>query len=445
MVNMGTVSTQVSEYNKNPYGEVVSTSAHDDFAMKTPKATNREAALSALLGMGRYRRALVTIGQILMLYGQQGWRYPEKAHLHQKSAEKLAALCERNGVTWIKAAQFFSNRPDILPPEYLHAFQRLQDTVAPVPFADISKQLAKTWGTDWSSQFKHFSHKPVATASIAQVHKAQLLTGDWVAVKVLLPDVRKIFNQDRQVFEWAARIIKPLVKEIDAVQVVGQLLATTQKELDFKHEAKHHIAFYQCEHMAGIRVPRLYHDLCTSRVLVTEWVNGERLRDVLSAQPDKAKPLLQRLFVSYLQQVTEFGLFQADPHPGNFLVDHQDNIVILDFGAMGVLQAAETSAYQALFSGLIQNNLSDEELLALFQQAGFVGGKAQSLRELSGYMLTNRLAKESTWESAQNIMRQLRADKVHIPDSYVGISRVLITLGGLLQLYEVLPPWQEAQ
>src|SRR5699024_11803931 len=73
----------------------------------------------------------------------------------------------------------------------------IQTCALPISFADISKQLAKTWGTDWSSQFKHFSHKPVATASIAQVHKAQLLTGDWVAVKVLLPDVRKIFNQDQ--------------------------------------------------------------------------------------------------------------------------------------------------------------------------------------------------------------------------------------------------------
>lgn len=411
--------------------------------MKKSKITNRAVALSVLLGMGRYRRALTTFGQILLLYGQQGWRNSNTNYLHEQSAKKITSLCERNGVTWIKAAQFFSSRPDILPKEYLQEFQRLQDTVSPVPFAAIAKQLTKTWGKGWRSKFTQFSTTPVATASIAQVHKAQLANGDWVAVKVLLPGVRRIFNQDSQVFEWAAQVIKPLVKEVDTVQVVRQLLTTTHKELDFTHEAKHHLAFQQCSHLTGIKVPAIYQTLCTPRVLVTEWIEGQRLRDYLDAQPNEATLLLQRLFFSYLQQVTEFGLFQADPHPGNFLVDSDGNVVILDFGAMGVLDSVETKAYQALFAGLIQNNVNDEELVELFQQAGFVGGQAAMLKELSDYMLTNRLATQSPWESMQNIMQQLKAEKVQIPDSYVSISRVLITLGGLLQLYDVLPPWQE--
>lgn len=407
------------------------------------KTTPGGATLNALLGMGRYRRAVMTIGHILLIYGKDGWRAKDKSVLHRRSAEKLAALCERNGVTWIKAAQFFSSRPDILPLEYLLAFQRLQDTVSAAPFAAIAKQLEKSWGKHWRQQFKQFITTPVATASIAQVHKAQLMNGDWVAVKVLLPNVRRIFKQDAQVFAWAASALKPLVKELDTEQVVGQLLSTTQKELDFTHEAKHHLAFQHCAHLPGIRVPRLYKELCTSRVLVTEWIEGQRLRDYLTKHPGEAEPLLQRLFFSYLQQVTEFGLFQADPHPGNFLMDETGNMVILDFGAMGVLDNTETNAYKALFSGLIEGNLSDAEVMSLFQQAGFVGGKAAALRELTDYMLTNRLATESPWESMQNIMGQLRADKVEIPDSYVSISRVLITLGGLLQLYEVLPPWQD--
>src|SRR5699024_3739987 len=383
------------------------------------------------------------LGQVLLIYGQQDWRAESKAPLHRQSAKKIADLCERNGVTWIKAAQFFSSRPDILPAEYLHEFQRLQDTVKPVPYTVIAKQLDKTWDKGWRSQFKYFSTEPVATASIAQVHKAQLLAGDWVAVKVLLPGIRRTFQQDSQVFKWVANIIRPLVKEIDTNQVAEQLLSTTRKELNFTHEAEHHLNFAQCTHLAGIKIPQLYHELCTSRVLVSEWIEGERLRDHLREHPAEAKPLLQRVFFSYLQQVTEFGLFQADPHPGNFLVDGVGNIVILDFGAMGVLKEAERQSYQALFAGLIQNNLSDDDLLRLFKQAGFVGGKAKTLRELSDYMLTNRLATESPWESMQNIMQQLRAEKVQIPDSYVSISRVLITLGGLLQLYNVLPPWQE--
>lgn len=403
----------------------------------------RSVSLSVLFGIGRYRRALTTFLRILLIYGQEGWDAADKSKAHTKSAKKLVLLCEQNGVTWIKAAQFFSSRPDLLPSEYLRELQRLQDTVKPISLAAVSKQLEKTWGKGWLARFSYFSPEPVATASIAQVHKAQLISGEWVAVKVLLPSVRRIFEQDSLVFEWAAGVLAPLVKEVDTQQITQQLLGTTRKELDFSYEASHHELFEQCAHIAGVRVPKLYKSLSTSEVLVTEWVEGVRLRDYLAINPDKAELLLQRLFTSYFQQVTEFGIFQADPHPGNFLVDEDDNIVILDFGAMGTLTTQETKAYQALFMGLIQNNLTDYKVSSLFQQAGFVGGQPQRLRELATYMLTNRLATESPWLAMQNIMALLRAEKIEIPNSYISISRVLITLGGLLQLYQVLPPWQE--
>lgn len=403
----------------------------------------KNVSLSVLFGIGRYRRALTTFLRILLTYGQQGWSAANRSEAHTRCAKQLALLCEQNGVTWIKAAQFFSSRPDILPPEYLRELQRLQDTVKPISFAALSKQLEKTWEKRWLTRFIYFSPEPVATASIAQVHKAQLTSGEWVAVKVLLPGVRRIFEQDSLVFDWAAGVLRPLVQEVDTQQITQQLLETTRKELDFSYEAAHHEMFEQCSHIAGVRVPKLYKSLSTSEVLVTEWVEGVRLRDYLSINSEKAELLLQRLFMSYFQQVTQFGMFQADPHPGNFLVDEDENIVILDFGAMGILSTQETQAYQALFTGLIQNNLTNNEVSHLFQQAGFVGGEPQRLKELATYMLTNRLATESPWLAMQNIMAQLRAERVEIPNSYINISRVLITLGGLLQLYQVLPPWQE--
>src|SRR5690625_1984488 len=140
------------------------------------RQSSPKMAVNTLLGMRRYRRALATLGRILMLYGNRGWQRAQRDKKHAKSAELIAQLCERNGVTWIKAAQFFSNRPDLLPEPYLKALQRLEDTVKPVPFQRIVEQLEKSWGLRWQEHFKAFSPVPVATASIAQVHKAQLTT-----------------------------------------------------------------------------------------------------------------------------------------------------------------------------------------------------------------------------------------------------------------------------
>jgi ubiquinone biosynthesis protein len=401
-------------------------------------------ALSGLLaGRARYLRALAVLAELGRLYGRHQWRPADAgiSAVHRQAGEKLAALCRRNGATWIKAAQFFSCRPDVLPREYIEALQTLQNEARPVSFESLHPVLRASLGPDWRRCFMDIDPDPVATASIAQVHKARLPDGTPVAVKIRLPGVRRLFDQDARIFRLLARMTAPLVRELDLEQVTEQLLELTREELDFSNEADNLERFARLDHPERIRVPGLYRELSTDAVLVTGWVEGERLRDYLDGHPDEAADLLGVLFTSYLQQVTRFGLYQADPHPGNFIVGPDGSITILDFGAIGRLTPDEVKRYSRLLYGLMGFE-GDVDIGELFVQAGFRGGDADTLRELAMYVLSDRMNRAALGESMTDLIEKFRENRVEIPDSYIGIARVLITVGGFLMNYDVPFDWR---
>ncbi|PKM21376.1 MAG: ABC transporter, partial [Gammaproteobacteria bacterium HGW-Gammaproteobacteria-14] len=252
---------------------------------------------SLLAGRRRYSRALRTALDVIALYGRHGLamrRAKGEAleRVHQRAAESVVQLCRRNGAIWVKAAQFFSCRPDVLPPAYIIALQALQNDAAPVSFQRIEPLLEKAWGSRWRDRFRHFDETPAATASIAQVHRATLLDGREVAVKIRLPKVKELFEQDARVFRLLALLMAPMFKELDFVQITEQLLEMTSVELDFRNEAENMRRFARIPHPARIKVAALVEELSGAHVLVSEWQHGHRLRDYLDANPDQAADLL---------------------------------------------------------------------------------------------------------------------------------------------------------
>src|SRR5690606_10187287 len=135
------------------------------------------------------------------------------------------------------AAQFFSCRPDVLPPAYIIALQALQNDATPVSFDKVAPVLERAWGSRWRDRFREFNEVPAATASIAQVHRATLMDGREVAVKIRLPKVAELFEQDARVFRLLALLLAPMFRELDFVQITEQLLEMTSVELDFRNEA----------------------------------------------------------------------------------------------------------------------------------------------------------------------------------------------------------------
>lgn len=354
---------------------------------------------------------------------------------HRESADLICDLCKENGAIWVKFAQFLSCRPDILPIEYIFSLQRLQNDANPAPFEDIHPIILQDWGRDWDTKFKSFNVIPAATASVAQVHRATLLSGQEVAVKFQLPDARELFEQDSLVFKTFAGILAPLVKEIDIKQVTEQLISMTIEELDFGREARNLSTFASKTHLPGIRVPALVESLSTHRIMVTEWINGVRLTDYLEQYPQRAQPVLKRLLNSYIQQITQLGIYHADPHPGNFLITPEEEIAVLDYGAIVTLDAEQQTRYANLLLGLL--GVHPEKLGELFRQAGFICEKPEVLEQISDHFIGENRRNLSVSDRLAEVLDKLRRNRVLIPDSFVSMARVIISVGGFLKRYDV--------
>lgn len=359
------------------------------------------------------------------------------AQAHQQGAVKLARLFHDNGAIWVKFGQFLSSRTDILPLQYVSELQKLQDDAKPVSFRRIEAVLCEEWGQDWRRRFSRFDETPVAAASVAQVHRAVLASGDDVAVKVQLPHARRLFRQDSAVFRALAAVGAPMISHFDLKQVIDQIIAMTLQELDFLQEEANLRKFESHPHHPRIYVPRLYDEMSSDRVLVTEWIEGVKLTDYLGCHPDSAQKILRELLSSYVQQITLFGVYHADPHPGNFLVMADGRVAVLDYGAIGELTPEETRHYALLLNVLFGRAQADRPLGELFRNAGFVARDQQVFEEVAELVLKEALRKTASADILAVALNRLRDLKVQIPDSFVSVARVVLTFGGLLKTYGV--------
>lgn len=354
---------------------------------------------------------------------------------HKESADRICDLCLENGAIWVKFAQFLSCRPDLLPYEYIVSLQRLQNDATPAKFEDIHPIILLNWGQEWDQQFKEFNALPVATASVAQVHRATLKDGKQVAIKFQLPTAKALFEQDSLVFTTIAKTIAPLIREFDIKQVTQQLINMTLEELDFNREARNLTTFRKQTHLPGIITPELYQGLSSDRVMVTSWVEGVRLSDFLQQKPERAKFILQRLMASYIHQITQLGIYHADPHPGNFLITEDEQIAILDYGAIATLSVQQRVQYTNLLMGLM--GYSTVNLCDLFKSAGFQCERAETLEEITDYIVGDNVDALSISERLSDSLDKLRKNKVIMPDSFVAMARVIITIGGFMSHYDV--------
>ncbi len=403
-------------------------------------------------GRKRSLRAISTVIRIERSYAAlnkktKGWakeQYnPLYKKLHLKNSNLLYKLCLNNGATWVKLAQFLSARPDILPKAYIEALKPLQNENRKVPFAKLEQVLVAELGANWRDHFESIDEAPIATASIAQVHKAKLKNGQDVAIKIQQPQVRDLFDEDFTIFQIIATFLQgKMPGNLDVKQFVRLLLEMTAEELDFRFEYENTKEFGELAHQPRIRVPVLVPELCSKRVITTHWIEGTRLVEHLDrSNKEEAKDLLGVLQNSYMQQITEFGRFQADPHPGNFLVTPEKDIFIVDYGTIGRLTPEETMNYSMLMMamlGHIDANIGD-----LLIKSGFTGLDSDVIEELSQYFIrTKKPTKKVSLEEVMNEMLEtLQEAHVIVPDPFIALGRVLGTLGGFMQSYKVKFTW----
>jgi predicted unusual protein kinase regulating ubiquinone biosynthesis (AarF/ABC1/UbiB family) len=249
--------------------------------------------------------------------------------------EELARELEQLGPTFVKLGQLLSTRSDLLPPDYLEALARLQDGVEPISFDEIQEVLQEELGARPSKVFQQIEERPMASASLAQVHRAVLRDGTRVALKVQRPGLRKRVVDDIQMLESAASLFASHCKSFDLEKIVDDLTRTLLQELDFQREAEN------LRRMEGtlaeyprLVVPRPILGLTTSKLLTMELIYGTKITEinpVVLIDLD-GKELAEQLFRGYLEQVLVQGFVHVDPHPGNLLLTADHRIALLDLG-----------------------------------------------------------------------------------------------------------------
>lgn len=258
-------------------------------------------------------------------------------------AEELASDLEKLGPTFIKLGQLLSTRADLLPQPYLDALSRLQDQIEPIDFDEVEKTVSSELGVRISKAFGHFEREPIAAASLAQVHRAELRDGTVVAVKVQRAGIREQIVEDLEVLNEVAHFFdahSELGKRYEFENMLVDLRRSVLRELDFKLEANNlnSIAenLYEFEH---IIIPEPIEDFTTSRVLTMTYVQGKKITSLspLRLLEIDSVALADELFRAYLKQILVDGIFHADPHPGNVLLTEDNEIALIDLGMVGRL------------------------------------------------------------------------------------------------------------
>jgi ubiquinone biosynthesis protein len=253
-------------------------------------------------------------------------------------AEELANDLEKLGPTFIKLGQLLSTRGDLLPAPYLDALSRLQDHIEPFPYEEVDRIVSGELGVRISKAFATFDPKPLAAASLAQVHRASMRDGRSVVVKVQRPNIRDQIVDDLESLGQIAQFLDAhteLGKRYDFENMLNALRSSLLHELDFKLEANNLITFAEnLREFDQIIIPQPVDDFCTSRVLTMEYVAGKKITELspLRLLEIDGPDLARQLFRAYLKQILLDGFVHADPHPGNILLTDDDQIALLDLG-----------------------------------------------------------------------------------------------------------------
>ncbi|RUS95319.1 hypothetical protein DSM107003_30220 [Trichormus variabilis SAG 1403-4b] len=260
-----------------------------------------------------------------------------------RRAIELRTLLTKLGPAYIKIGQALSTRPDLVPPVYLEELTKLQDQLPPFANEIAYQFIEEELGATPENIYAEISIEPIAAASLGQVYKGKLKTGEEVAIKVQRPDLRESITIDLYILRFLAGLVQRKVKRVrsDLVGILDELGDRIFEEMDYIHEGKNAERFFELYgHMQDIYVPKIYWEYTNRRVLTMEWINGIKLTQAQELQElgINARYLIEVGVQCSLRQLLEHGFFHADPHPGNLLATFDGKLAYLDFGMMSEIK-----------------------------------------------------------------------------------------------------------
>jgi ubiquinone biosynthesis protein len=371
-------------------------------------------------------------------------RYKEPKELRRLSlAERLRMAFEELGATFIKLGQMLSMRSDLLPEEFIAELRKLQTDVPPFPFADVCEIIRSELGKPIEELFPYFEETPFAAASIAQVHRAHLPNDEVVVVKVQRPGVDQLIETDLNILLTIARLLERYVAEVsfyDPVGLIEEFAKSIRKELDFTSEASSTDLFYRYfENDPRVKVPKVFWDFTTRRVLTLEEIRGVRiddLRELDRVGADRGR-LASNLIDIFFRQIFVNGLFHADPHPGNLIVLEGDVIGMIDFGTVGRMTGEVLRDIKSWFIAILEK---DVDLIAkIYVKMGIISEETditQFKLDLADFLdryLTRPVERIHLGEVLNEIVTSSPRYRMRMPSVLTMLGKAIMLVEGIVR------------
>ncbi|MCG4824741.1 ABC1 kinase family protein [Adlercreutzia equolifaciens] len=363
--------------------------------------------------------------------------------LHGLTPEQAVEVLQALGPTYVKIGQLASNRSDLLPKAYCDAFEKLRDDANPMPFDVVIEQIDRAYGKSWHEVFASIDPVPLGAASIAQVHKATLLDGTTVAVKVRRPGVAESMAEDIMLMkhllalgEFASNSHRDILLSLEGF--IEEIERTTASEVDFTSELHNLMRFHdELADEEGVTSPVAYPQYSCESVLVMEFVQGTEIShtQALREQGIDVSALARRVCQSYVTQVLDDGFFHADPHPGNILV-RDGEVVWIDLGMVGTLTVSERMLVGKVFTAVATDNayLLKEAVMGLVHVLGPVdhGALLEALSRLLAECSTAEMKEINVGTVLTEVIEVLRGQNMMMTSSVTMLARGFVTIEGVI-------------
>lgn len=363
--------------------------------------------------------------------------------LHGLTPAQAVEVLQALGPTYVKIGQLASNRSDLLPKAYCDAFEKLRDDANPMPFDVVIEQIDRAYGKSWHEVFASIDPVPLGAASIAQVHKATLLDGTTVAVKVRRPGVAESMAEDIMLMkhllalgEFASNSHRDILLSLEGF--IEEIERTTASEVDFTSELHNLMRLHdELADEQGVTSPVAYPQYSCESVLVMEFVQGTEIShtEELCQQGVDMNALARRVCQSYVTQVLDDGFFHADPHPGNILV-RDGEVVWIDLGMVGTLTVSERMLVGKVFTAVATDNayLLKEAVMGLVHVLGPVdhGALLEALSRLLAEYSTAEMKEINVGTVLTEVIEVLRGQNMMMTSSVTMLARGFVTIEGVM-------------
>ncbi|GGG55265.1 ABC transporter [Paenibacillus radicis (ex Gao et al. 2016)] len=360
--------------------------------------------------------------------------------------ERLRSFLEELGPTFVKLGQLASTRADLIPASLIGELERLQDQVPPFAYEEAVSIIEQELGAPLGVLYASFHKTPLASASIGQVYQAVLIDGTAVAVKVQRPNITKQIETDLDILIELAKMAEHRLEWARQYQIrdmVEELAKAIRTELDYEKEARNaeRFASYASKYN-GLRIPAVYGQLSSKKVLTMEFLEGIKLSDKESLQEagHHARSIAERYAEAILHQVLSDGLFHGDPHPGNVLVMASGDLAFLDFGMVGRLGSQRKRQFGALVIAL--RNQSTNGVIRAISAMGFIPDQADmellrtDVDELRDKYYKVPLSQLSLGESVNDLFLLARRHQIRLPAELTLLGKTFLTMEGVVTMLD---------